>query len=155
MYRFVFFILYSLVASTAFATSRKDGAALNLNTSFTQQKDQIERELGDGEIYSEISSQDRATVREALNGIADKLERAGSVEGLTAQQKADVFNDQERINTLLTKAIDDSRVVCRRERKVGSHRMITECLTVAERRRAYESAQKAMRDVKVPTLEAR
>ena len=77
------------------------------------------------------------------------------MEGLNAQQKADVFNDQERINTLLTKALEDSRLVCRRERKVGSHRMITECMTVAERRQAYESAQKAMRDVKVPTLEAR
>jgi hypothetical protein len=155
MYRFVFFILLSSAASTAFADARKDAVALELNTSFTQQKEQIERELGDGETYAEISSQDRATVREALNRIADALDRVGSVEGLNAQQKADVFNDQERINTLLTKALEDSRLVCRRERKVGSHRMITECLTVAERRQAYESAQKAMRDVKVPTLEAR
>ena len=155
MYRLVFFILLSLAASTASADAKKDAVALELNTSFTQQKEQIERELGDGETYAEISSQDRATVREALNRIADTLERVGGVEGLNAQQKADVFNDQERINTLLTKALEDSRLVCRRERKVGSHRMITECMTVAERRQAYESAQKAMRDVKVPTLEAR
>ena len=155
MYRLVFFILLSLAASTASADAKKDAVALELNTSFTQQKEQIERELGDGETYAEISSQDRATVREALNRIADTLERVGGVEGLNAQQKADVFNDQERINTLLTKALEDSRLVCRRERKVGSHRMITECMTVAERRQAYESAQKAMRDVKVPALEHR
>ncbi|MGH8063139.1 MAG: hypothetical protein ACREO7_14125 [Pseudoxanthomonas sp.] len=155
MYRFAYFILLSLAASTAFAASKKDAAALDLNASFTQQKAQIERDLGDGETYTEISSQDRATVREALNRIAGKLDMAGSVESLTGQQKADVFNDQEKINTILTKASEDSRLVCRREMKVGSHRPITECLTVAERQRAYENAQKTMRDVKVPTLQAR
>lgn len=155
MYRFAFFILLSLAASAVFAAAKKDAAALDLTASFTQQKEQIERELGDGETYAEISSQDRATVREALNRIASKLDMAGSVESLTGQQKADVFNDQEKINTILTKASEDSRLVCRREKKVGSHREITECLTVAERRRAYENAQKTMRDVKVPTLQAR
>jgi Skp family chaperone for outer membrane proteins len=155
MYRFAFVMLLSLAASTTFAASRKDGATLNLNAAFAQQKDQIERDLGDGETYAEISSQDRATVREALNRIASKLDAAGGVESMTGQQKADVFNDQEKVNTILTKASEDSRLVCRREKKVGSHREITECLTVAERRRAYENAQKTMRDVKVPTLEAR
>lgn len=155
MYRFAFAILLALAASTAFAASRKDAATLNLNAAFAQQKDQIERDLGDGETYAEISSQDRATVREALNRIASKLDAAGGVESMTGQQKADVFNDQEKVNTILTKASEDSRLVCRREKKVGSHREITECLTVAERRRAYENAQKTMRDVKVPTLEAR
>lgn len=155
MYRFAFVILLSLLASTAFAASRKDGATLNLNASFAQQKAQIESDLSNGETYAEISSQDRATVREALNRIASKLDAAGGVESMTGQQKADVFNDQEKVNTILTRASEDSRLVCRREKKVGSHREITECLTVAERRRAYENAQKTMRDVKVPTLEAR
>lgn len=155
MCRFGFFILLSLAASTAYAAPNKSAAGLDLNASFMQQKERIERDLGDGETYAEISSQDRATVREALNRIAGKLDMAGGVESLTGQQKADVFNDQEKINTILTKASEDSRLVCRRERKVGSHREITECLTVAERRRNYENAQKTMRDVKVPTLQAR
>jgi hypothetical protein len=155
MYRFAFFVLLSLAASAAFAATKKSATAIDLNASFAQQKAQIERELGDGETYAEISSQDRAAVREALNRIASKLDMAGSVESLTAQQKADVFNDQEKVNTILTKASEDSRLVCRREKKVGSHREITECMTVAERRRAYENAQKTMRDVKVPALEHR
>lgn len=155
MYRFAFFMLLSLAASPAFAATKKSAAALDLNASFAQQKEKIERELGDGETYAEISSKDRATVREALNRIASKLDMAGSVESLTHQQKADVFNDQEQVNSILTKASEDSRLVCRREKKVGSHREITECMTVAERRRAYENAQKTMRDVKVPALEHR
>jgi hypothetical protein len=155
MHRIVLFVLFSLTASTAFAATKTSAAALDVNASFSQQKQQIERELGDGKTYAEISSKDRATVREALNRIASKLDMAGGVESLTGQQKADVFNDQERVNTILTRASEDSRLVCRREKKVGSHRPITECLTVAERHRAYENAQKTLRDVKVPGLEAR
>ena len=155
MYRFAFFVLLSLAAAPAFTAAKKSDTALDLNASFAQQKEKIERELGDGETYAEISSKDRVTVREALNTIASKLDMAGGVESLTQQQKADVFNEQEKINTILTKASEDSRLVCRREKKVGSHREITECLTVAERRRAYENAQKTMRDVKVPALEHR
>ncbi|RYG13861.1 MAG: hypothetical protein EON92_04165 [Burkholderiales bacterium] len=123
--------------------------------SFTEQRTRILGQLADGETYSEISSADRARVKEALHRIDSRLESAGGVDRLTAQQKSDVFNDQEVVNTLLTQASDDSRLVCRREKKVGSHRTITECMTVAQRQRAYENAQKTMRDVKVPTLEAR
>lgn len=119
----------------------------------TARKDR--QRAGEWRTYSEISSADRAKVKDALNRIESQLELSGGVEGLSAEQKANVFNDQELINTLLTKASDDSRLVCRREKKVGSHRPITECMTVAERHRAYENAQKAMRDVRVPTLKAR
>jgi hypothetical protein len=155
MYRFVFVILFSLVAFTVSAASTHDAAVLDLNASFTQQKALIERELGDGETYAEISSQDRATVREALNSIASKLDNAGGVEGLTGQQKADVFNEQEKINTILTKANADSRLICRREKKVGSHREITQCMTVAERRRASDSAQDVLhKTVRAPALKS-
>lgn len=153
MYRFAFFILLSLAASTAFAATKKSAAAIDLNASFAQQKAQIERELGDGETYVEISSKDRATVRDALERIASKLDKAGGVEGLSGQQKADVFNDQEKVNTILTKASEDSRQVCSREKKVGSHRTTTQCTTVGQKRRDSEESLKAVRDsmgIKLP-----
>jgi hypothetical protein len=52
-----------------------------------------------------------------------------------------VFNDQEVVNTLLTQARADSRLVCDRSRPTGSHRRQTKCQTVAERRRRMESDQ--------------
>lgn len=147
MYRFAFLMLISLTAaSTALATTSKDAAALDLNASFAQQKEKISRELADGETYAEISSQDLLTVKESLNRIAGKLDLAGGVEHLNAQQKADVFNDQELVNNILTKASAESRLVCTREKKVGSHRTTTQCDTVARRRRVAEESQKAMRE---------
>jgi Skp family chaperone for outer membrane proteins len=146
MYRFAFFILLSLAASTAFAATKKSTVAIDLDASFAQQKAQIEQELGDGETYAEISSQDRATVREALNRIASKLDNAGGVESLSSQQKADVFNDQEKVNTILTKASEDSRQICTRVQKVGSHRTTTQCTTVGQKRRDSEESLKAVRD---------
>ncbi|KAF1713095.1 hypothetical protein CSC73_00780 [Pseudoxanthomonas sacheonensis] len=134
----------------------KQKSELNLEkNAFADQSARIIEQLADGETYSEISAENRAKVRDALNRIDSQLQAAGGVEGLTAQQKAEVFNDQELINTLLTKAGEDSRLVCSREKKVGSHRQTTQCMTVAERKRAHEDAQSAIRNIRVPTLEAR
>ncbi|MET0718899.1 MAG: hypothetical protein ABWY34_10940 [Pseudoxanthomonas sp.] len=122
---------------------------------FAQQKQDIIAKLADGKTYSEISSQDRGTVRAALDRIEDKLNGAGGVEGLTMEQKVEVFNDQETVNTLLTKAGKDSRLVCKRETTVSSRLPTTQCLTVAERKRVYEEAQNMIRNAKIPMLEQR
>jgi hypothetical protein len=114
---------------------------LNVSVPFEQQKEKILIELGDGKTYSEISQQERSDVRNALNRIGDSLQRTGGVERLSDDDKAKVFNDQELINTILTRAGEDSRQVCTREKKVGSHRTTTQCYTVAERRRMRDDVQ--------------
>ena len=64
---------------------------------------------------------------------------------LPERTRLEVFNEQELVNTLLTEAREDSRQVCTREKKVGSHRTTTMCKTVAERRRDMEQSQGALR----------
>ena len=56
------------------------------------------------------------------------------------QNSLELFNQQEIVNTLLTRAAADSRQVCERIEKTGSHRKTTVCRTVAERerRRRYD-----------------
>ncbi|HBK46872.1 MAG TPA: hypothetical protein DDZ67_10660 [Xanthomonadaceae bacterium] len=107
----------------------------------------IQQDLGDGETYSEISPDQRSQVREALGRIQGKLERNGSVSTIPERDQAEIFNDQELVNTILTKAKEDSRLVCRRERATGSNRLTSNCMTVAERRRLKEQGQKAMMDL--------
>jgi hypothetical protein len=63
---------------------------------------------------------------------------------MSADQLAVVFNDQALINAILTQAGEDSRLVCTRERPVGSRRPITHCVTVAEKRRHREEVQNEM-----------
>ena len=144
--------LLLMAAMSAHATidsksrSTQDNPAVNVEASFSEQMSAIERDLADGETYSEISVEDKAAVLAALQRIAMKLDASGGIENLTAAEKAAVFNDQELANNLLTQAGNDSLLVCKREKKVGSHRTTTHCATVAERRRAADTTQSTLRD---------
>lgn len=60
--------------------------------------------------------------------------------------RGEVFNDQERINTLLTRAHEDSRQICQHTRSTGSNMPKSRCLTVAERRRIEEKGKALLND---------
>jgi hypothetical protein len=135
----------SAMMASAGKTSGSD--ALDVSGSFAEQRQAIEKKLADGKTYSELEGKDRALVKEALGRISEALESSGGVAALSETQKAAVFNDQETINNILTRAGDDSRLICDRVAPVGSHRKVTSCLTVAERRRMRENTQDNMRKI--------
>jgi hypothetical protein len=92
-------------------------------------------------------------VNAALDRIDSALHSHGNVAALPEETKLRVFNDQELVNTILTKGRDDSRLLCTRETPVGSHRPVNSCKTVAERRRDRERSQDTMRDLqRAPAL---
>ena len=86
----------------------------------------------------------------ALDRIGGALAESGSLQSMPEDMKVRVFNDQEAVNTLLTKGREDSQLVCTRETPSGSHRPHTSCKTVAERRRDRERSQDALRTVQRP-----
>lgn len=161
MYRLVsvvFLLAVSTLAQANISQGSTGKSKLELDVqanTFAEQKQSIITKLADGKTYSEISSKDRGAVTAALDRIEAKLGPAGNVDHLTMEQKVEVFNEQEVVNTLLTQARKDSRLVCKRETTVSSRIPSTQCRTVAERKRAYEEAQNLIRDVKIPTLEQR
>ncbi|SDQ55580.1 hypothetical protein [Pseudoxanthomonas sp. CF125] len=146
MFRLAFIsLLLAMVSGPAFAATTRASVDV-AEGAFAEQRKAIEADLADGETYSEISTEDRATVNQALDRIAGLFQTYGSVERLSWEDRTQMFNDQEQINNILTKAGEDSRLVCRREKKVGSHRVTTQCSTVANRRRAMEDSQNVLRD---------
>lgn len=152
MYRLFVVTVLALAPLAATANIPSDGSAfspekgLDLSGSFEVQRDAIVSALGDGKTYSEISPSDRQKVTTSLGRISSLLGGAGSVEQLSEATKVEVFNEQELVNTVLTQAHEDSRLVCTREKKVGSHRTTNNCMTVAERRRAREQSENALRN---------
>ncbi|WP_313220710.1 hypothetical protein [Pseudoxanthomonas mexicana] len=147
MYKVVLGSMLALAALTANAKidSGNDGAPKKLNlggASFEEQRVAILYDLDGGKVYSEITPEERSKVKEALARISGALQSSSGVQGMTDEAKARVFNDQELINSILTRAGEDSRLVCTREKVVGSHRPTTQCLTVAERRRIRENDQR-------------
>lgn len=109
-----------------------------------EQFDRIRSAL-DTEQYAEINANDRRTVLDLLGRMERQLGDAGMA-ALTEDQRLRLFNLQEQANVILTNAAEDSRLVCRRERKVGTRLATTECMTVAQRRQAQEHAQRQMRE---------
>ncbi len=140
MIRSTAFALLLLTTTAAWANQEQPKVAL-ASGDFAAQRAQIEEDLADGKTYAEISSGDRAKVRESLNRISGELEGVASIDSLNEEAKARVFNDQEQINTILTQAEADSRLVCTRTKPTGSNRNVTTCETVAERDRRRELDQ--------------
>jgi hypothetical protein len=138
-------LLAALMLSAGSAAAADTGTRVDVDNGFQAQRENILKELSDGETYSEIDAGDREKVKAALARIATALDRSGGVDQLKEQQKVEVFNDQELVNNILTKAGEDSRLVCKRVRKTGSHMTSNQCMTVAARNRAMEHAQEELR----------
>ena len=75
-----------------------------------------------------------------------------SIQSLDTDDRTQLFNDQEMVNTVLTKARADSRTICRKQVRTGSHRLNQYCRTVAEIRNERENSQDAMRRFQRITL---
>lgn len=139
-------VLLSLLLGISAPAVAKDQKSVQLNLGdFSTQYELILKELQDGETYKEIAPDDRVAVHGALERIDRSISDAGDVDALSRDAKIAVFNDQELVNTLLTQAAEDSRLICRREKRTGSHRAVAHCMTVAERDRAREDALEELR----------
>src|SRR3546814_16542765 len=99
------------------------------------------REAMDDGTYGEVSPPDRREGLAALARIRTALGPSGDASRLNERRKLRVFNDQELINNILTSADEDSRLVCRREKKNGTNMAANQCMTVAERKRAADHAR--------------
>ncbi|MDR7067916.1 hypothetical protein J2X02_000733 [Pseudoxanthomonas japonensis] len=151
-FAWTFALALLLVSATAVASigsgsnGRGERATLDVHQSFQAQRRAIETDLANGETYSELTSKDRVQVSEALDRIGALLSESGDIAGLGEAQKVRVFNDQELVNNILSQAADDSRLVCRREKQIGSNRVTTQCMTALQRDRQAEQARKTMSD---------
>jgi hypothetical protein len=101
---------------------------------------EIQADLRRGE-YQEITKDAEAEVLEALQRMVALTAGARTIHDLTAEGRAQLLTEQELVNTRLTQAAEDSRLVCLREQTVGTHFRKTNCMTVAERRQLREEAK--------------
>jgi hypothetical protein len=112
---------------------------------FGEQRAEIVQELSSGEKYAEITLENRSRVVSLLDEMGELIDAAGSVQALSPRDKVQVFNLQEEANEILTVAAKDSRMVCRRERRMGSNMPVNQCLTAAMRRQIHENARHTLR----------
>ena len=138
--------LAALLCAGAAQAKRDDAARLDLPADATpsqlaQQREQIEGAIKDTEAYAELRAADRQQVRESLDRMAGQIEAAGSLAALSEADRAALMAQQEEVNALLETAHGDSRMICKREKEIGSNFRRSVCMTVAQRRRMSEQAQ--------------
>lgn len=137
-------LLCSLLPVTTVAIANEaQGRVVDVAAPFALQAQQIRNDLA-GDAYSELGKEDRRSVDAALTRMGATLVEGVDINRLSEAEKVQLFNDQELVNTVLTRARADSRVVCKREKTVGSHRAVSQCLTVAERRRIREESSELL-----------
>jgi len=108
---------------------------------FADQRAAVEAEMKAGGRFAEISDDARKQVREAFDRMQSVLAGKSSMDELRQDDRVALMNDQELVNALLTQAKVDSRMVCKREKRVGSHRLTSTCRTAAEWKRASEQSR--------------
>jgi TolA-binding protein len=133
------------LAATVQAKAQKEAVRMDATMPVSEQIRRVETAMG-SEDYSEIGLEDKSRVQQALNRIKVKMNGREKVDELAAQERTDIFNEQEIVNTIMSRAQADSRMVCRRERLTGSNMPQSVCMTVAQRRKAQEDSRQALTD---------
>ncbi len=145
MYRITVVAMLLGLSAAAQAASEKPVVQMDRQAPVAEQVRKVEKALDNGE-YAEISADDRAQVRQSLERITLRVGDRQTAQELPPAVQNEVFNDQERINTILTRAHADSRLVCQHTRSTGSNMPKSRCLTVAERRRIEERGKALLND---------
>jgi hypothetical protein len=125
----------ALVAGNAVAIPGKDPVAYESRAprDFAAQVAEIEAGMQAGGPFAGLEQPKQARVRKLLADMADILDGVDSVERLSQPDVARLFNAQEEANALLTGRPMNERMVCKRERKLGTNLNHMNCQVVAER----------------------
>jgi hypothetical protein len=136
--------LFALVALFAVAgTSAKENyheKAVNAETKdkFTEVAADVRKEMEDGGRYEYMKVDERKTVDQKLTEMETLFSQNDSVQTMKQDTKIKLFNDQEVVNSILTRR-DRDRVICKNEAPIGSHIPVTTCHTYGQEVEAREA----------------
>ena len=130
--------LFGLILFPVMAFAGTPTQALRPDAPFQAQQAKVRSDLSAGEVYAEIAAADHANVLAALDRVS-ALVADGTVDALPVEQKEAALKDQELVNTVLTEARAASRMICTREKLVGSNMPSRVCMSVAQRERIRQN----------------
>lgn len=99
-------------------------------------------QAGDG-IFKEMDRVKREQLATRQTQLLAMIEGKDLVQDLDDDVKVEAFNLLEQINATINDT-EGQRMVCERVRKVGSHRTVKQCMTVAERRQLRQDTQNTL-----------
>lgn len=135
----------ALITAPAMAKDKVE-PAINANTkaSFEEVSARVRTEMVPDGRYAEVSSRDRDKVNTTFDRMDGLFQKYGDVAHMRDADKTQMFNDQELVNTILTKR-DGERLICKNEMPVGSHIPVKTCRTAREMARERGNTQDYLR----------
>ena len=103
--------------------------------------------------YSRFSEADIAKMKRAQDNVFSVLSGVDSLDQLNLDQKTSLSNSLDMIKATLL-SDEGNRLICYRERKIGTNIVSKRCETVAERNARAKEAQEQMREM-APTVQTR
>ena len=112
---------------------------------FMAMKAKVNKDVGDGKQYKEISPEDQKILMTTLTRMDGRWQKADDVAQFSPDDRVAMANDQEVVITITQHASSDSRVICERIEPINSHLPKNVCKTVAQLRREQDKSQDSMR----------
>ena len=133
------FSLMVINVATCVSAKEKYHEVVNAETQdkFEQIVADVRSGMEAGGRYEFVKPDERVTINAKLAEMDVLFKQSGSVPGMKQPEKIQLYNDQEVVNSILTKR-DSDRVICENRLPIGSHIPVTSCHT-------YGQAQEALR----------
>ncbi len=139
----LFVVTVFLFAASTLQAKKPEEKAVKADTpeKFAVLVEAIRHEMAPGKRYEFLNNYNRDMVNKSLDRMADMLERAGSVEAMSQEDKTRLFSIQEEVNGVLAKNAAD-RLVCTHVAPTGSNIPMTQCKTVRELAHRRDAARR-------------
>jgi len=138
-------IVLALAANAAVANENYHEKTFNADTpeKFQAVADDVRKEMEPGGRYEYVKPKERTSIEQSLAEMEALFKASGGVEHMKQDDKVKLFNDQEVVNSILTRR-DRDRVICEDKPKLGSHVRTTSCHTYGQEEEARRGSQDVM-----------
>jgi len=103
----------------------------------------VRKEMEPGGRYEYVKPKERASIEQSLAEMDALVTASGGVANMKQDDKVKLFNEQEVVNSILTRR-DRDRVICEDKPKLGSHVRTTSCHTYGQEEEARRGSQDVM-----------
>jgi hypothetical protein len=115
---------------------------------FADVSQNVRRQMDQGGKYEFVPTDERAKIDKSFGEMTALFDQYGTVSAMSEDAKIALFNNQEIVNSILTKR-DRDRVICTKKAPIGSHIQQTNCHTYEQEVLAQSQTQKQLDDWKV------
>ena len=140
-------LVASVLAFAASAAAKENYHETSFNADtpdkFKAVADDVRKEMQPGGRYDQVKARERTTIEQALAEMEGLMQATGGVANMKQDDKVKLFNDQEVVNSILTKR-DNDRVICEDKAKLGSHVRSTNCHTFGQAEEARRGSKDQM-----------